>query len=201
MKTAPIILDIEASGFGRSGYPIEVGYALPDGQTWCSLIRPEPDWTHWDSSAEAVHHISQDLLVSRGRYVREVASLLNQNLGGQTAYSDGWGHDYSWLGRLFDAANMTPNFKLENLRALLNEEEADLWHIIKDKVVQDRGQQRHRASADARLLQLTWQRLKEGDRKIGESVEKKLRLSIVSSGFLPAENHSHPPFGPMAVHA
>jgi hypothetical protein len=95
MKTAPIILDIEASGFGRSSYPIELGYTLPDGQTWCSLIRPEPDWTHWDNSAQAVHHISQDLLLSRGRYVREVASLLNQNLGGQIAYSDGWGHDYS----------------------------------------------------------------------------------------------------------
>lgn len=201
MTTAPIILDIEASGFGRSGYPIEIGYALPDGQTWCSLIRPEPEWTHWDPSAEAVHHISQDLLVSRGRYVREVASLLNQNLGGQTAYSDGWGHDYSWLGRLFDAANMKPNFKLENLRALLSEEEADLWHIVKDQVKQDRGPQRHRASADARLLQLTWQRLKEGDHQVGERVEKKLRRSVVSSGFLPAGNHSRPPFGPMAAHA
>ena len=201
MTTAPIILDIEASGFGRSGYPIEIGYALPDGQTWCSLIRPEPDWTHWDSSAEAVHHISQDLLTIRGRYVREVASLLNQNLGGQIAYSDGWGHDYSWLGRLFDAANMTSNFKLENLRALLSEEEADRWHVVKDQVKQDRGPQRHRASADARLLQLTWQRLKEGDRKVDESVEKRLKLLIVSNEFLPTGNHSRPPFWPMAVHA
>ena len=201
MKTAPIILDIEASGFGRSGYPIEVGYALPDGQTWCSLIRPEPEWTHWDSSAEAVHHISQDLLVSRGRYVREVASLLNQNLCGQTAYSDGWCHDYSWLGRLFDAANMTPNFKLDILRALLSEQEADLWHIVKDQVKQERGLQRHRASADARLLQLTWQRLKEGDKKASENVEKTLRRLIASSEFLPVGNHSRPPFGPKAAHA
>ena len=201
MNTAPIILDIEASGFGRSGYPIEVGYALPDGQTWCSLIRPEPEWTHWDSSAEAVHHISPDLLLSRGRYVREVASLLNQNLGGQIAYSDGWGHDYSWLGRLFDTANMTPNFKLDNLRVLLSEEEADRWHVVKDQVNQERGPQRHRASADARLLQLTWLRLKESDKKISEGVEKKLRLSIVSNGFLPVGNHSHRPFGPMAAHA
>jgi hypothetical protein len=201
MNTAPIILDIEASGFGRSGYPIEIGYALPDGQTWCSLIRPEPEWTHWDPGAEAVHHISQDLLPTRGRYVREVASLINQNLGGKTAYSDGWGHDYSWLGRLFDAANMTPNFKLENLRALLSEEEADLWHIVKDQVKQDRGPQRHRASADARLLQLTWQRLKEGERQVSERVEKNLRLSIVSNEFLPVGTHSHPRFWPMAAHA
>ncbi len=198
MKTAPIILDIEASGFGRSSYPIELGYTLPDGQTWCSLIRPEPDWTHWDNSAQAVHHISQDLLLSRGRYVREVASLLNQNLGGQIAYSDGWGHDYSWLGRLFEAANMTPNFKLDNLRILLSEEEADLWHVVKDQVTQERGLQRHRASADARLLQLTWLRLKEGERKVGET---RLSRWSVSSEFLPTENHLHPRFGPMAIHA
>ena len=28
----PAILDIEASGFGRGSYPIEIGYYLPDGQ-------------------------------------------------------------------------------------------------------------------------------------------------------------------------
>ena len=198
MNTAPIILDIEASGFGHSGYPIEIGYALPDGQTWCSLIRPEPEWTHWNPSAEAVHHISQELLVIRGHYVREVASLLNQNLGGQTAYSDGWGHDYSWLGRLFDAANMTPNFKLENLRILLSEEEADRWHVVKDQVSHERGPQRHRASADARLLQLTWQRLKEGGKKVDAT---RISPWCVSNEFLPAGNHSRPPYGPMAVHA
>ena len=36
----PTILDLEASGFGRDSYPIEVGYVLPDGSSFCSLIRP-----------------------------------------------------------------------------------------------------------------------------------------------------------------
>jgi hypothetical protein len=67
---------------------------------------------------------------------------------------------------LFDAADMSPAFKLENLRALLSEEEADRWHVVKDQVTQERGPQRHRASADARLIQLTLQRLKEGERKL-----------------------------------
>ena len=51
----PTILDIEASGFGPGSYPIEVGLVLPDGDAWCSLIRPEPGWLHWDPSAEQVH--------------------------------------------------------------------------------------------------------------------------------------------------
>ena len=53
----PSIMDIEASGFGRSSYPIEVGYVLGDGSSFCTLIRPLPSWTHWDASAESVHHI------------------------------------------------------------------------------------------------------------------------------------------------
>lgn len=28
----PVVMDLEASGFGRNGYPIEVGYAMGDGR-------------------------------------------------------------------------------------------------------------------------------------------------------------------------
>ena len=38
---APIIIDIEASGFGRGSYPIEVGLVLPDGTPHCFLIAPD----------------------------------------------------------------------------------------------------------------------------------------------------------------
>ena len=44
--------------------------------------------------------------------------------------------------------------------SLLDEEEADLWHTVKAQISSERGVQRHRASADARLLQLTVQRLR-----------------------------------------
>ena len=49
---APTVLDIEASGFGRGSYPIEIGYCLPNGDTFCTLIKPEPEWQHWDAEAE-----------------------------------------------------------------------------------------------------------------------------------------------------
>jgi hypothetical protein len=38
----PAILDVEASGFGRGSYPVEVGYVLEDGVSQCMLVRPEP---------------------------------------------------------------------------------------------------------------------------------------------------------------
>jgi hypothetical protein len=154
------MLDVEASGFGRHSYPIEIGFVLPDGHAFCTLIQPAPDWTHWDAAAEQVHHITRALLVRRGRPTLEVARLLNERLDGLVVYSDGWANDYSWLGVLFDAAGLSPRFRLENLRALLRDEEADRWHSVKREVALERGPQRHRASADARVLQLTLQRLR-----------------------------------------
>ena len=159
---APTVLDVEASGFGRNSYPIEIGFVLPNGHAYCTLIRPETHWTHWDVQAEATHHIPRALLVERGLAVPEVARAINAQLAGQTVYSDGWANDYSWLGALFDAADMSPAFRLENLRALLDDHQADLWHTVKAQVSSERGVQRHRASADARLLQLTLLRLRHG---------------------------------------
>jgi hypothetical protein len=156
----PTVLDVEASGFGRNSYPIEIGYVLPDGHTYCTLVRPEPHWQHWDAQAEGLHHISRTLIETRGLPAIEVATRLNTELAGQTVYSDGWANDYSWLGILFDAAAMTPAFRLENLRALLSEAEADLWHTVKAQINAERGPHRHRASSDARVLQLTLQRLR-----------------------------------------
>ena len=160
LRDAPTMLDVEASGFGRHSYPIEIGFVLPDGHAFCTLIKPAPDWTHWDAAAEQVHHITRALLIRRGRPALEVARLLNERLDGLVVYSDGWANDYSWLGVLFDAVGLSPRFRLENLRALLRDDEADRWHAVKREVALERGPQRHRASADARVLQLTLQRLR-----------------------------------------
>lgn len=151
----PAVLDIEASGFGRSSYPIEVGCVLSDGKSFCSLIRPAPEWTHWDPKAEQLHHISRDLVRDKGRSVVEVAQMLNVQLRGQTVYSDGWANDFTWISALFDVADLSPYFKLENLRSLLTEDEAEQWHAVKQQMFQGLGEQRHRASNDARVLQLT----------------------------------------------
>lgn len=158
-RPAPTVLDVEASGFGRNSYPIEIGFVLPNGHAYCTLIRPEANWTHWDAQAEATHHIPRALILERGVPARQVAHTINEQLAGQTVYTDGWANDFSWVGALFDAADMSPSFKLENLRALLDDAQADLWHTVKAQISSERGMQRHRASADARLLQLTLQRL------------------------------------------
>ncbi|WP_341677101.1 GNAT family N-acetyltransferase [Niveibacterium sp. SC-1] len=176
LNQLPIILDIEASGLGAGSYPIEIGVALPDGESYCSLVRPEPDWQHWDADAEATHGIPREVPTSRGRPAAEVADALNRLLGGKVAYSDGWSNDYSWLSLLFDAARCVPRFRLDNLRALLSEDEAARWHATKDEVIAELRPVRHRASSDARVLQITVARVKQGPRGAGEDPGQETRL-------------------------
>lgn len=159
--TAPAMLDIEASGFGHDSYPIEVGFVLSDGRSYCSLIRPEPGWTHWDAGAERVHRIPLDSVRRHGRDAHDVARDLNEQLRGLTLYCDGWAHDYVWLSVLFEAAGMNPSFKLDNLRALLTEAEAARWNDAKAEVIETLRLERHRASTDARILQQTLLRLRD----------------------------------------
>ena len=157
---APAVLDIEASGFGRDSYPVEVGFVLADGQSYCTLIRPAPTWTHWDPEAERVHRIPLETVIRHGRDVVEVATQLNQRLRGLTVYCDGWAHDYVWLNLLFDAAGLSPSFKLDNLRALLTDREAAFWNVVKKQITTEMRLQRHRASSDAKVLQRTLMRLR-----------------------------------------
>jgi len=152
----PAILDIEASGFGLGSYPIEVGFVTSQGRAWCSLIRPEPDWQHWDPNAAVVHGITREQLQQHGRSSVQVAEALNEQLRGVTVYTDAWAHDFSWLSRIYEVADRSPSFKLENLRALLNEDQAARWHEVKLALARESTARRHRASADARLLQQTF---------------------------------------------
>ena len=154
----PGILDIEASGFGDQGYPIEVGVVLPDGRKYCSLITPLPDWTHWDAGAAAVHGISREMLASRGRAPRSVAQDLNALVGGGALYSDGWAVDSSWLVKLFYAGGVKPCFRLSPLELILDERQMQDWQSAKEGVLRDHPGSRHRASFDAFVIQETWWR-------------------------------------------
>ena len=148
----PSTLDIEASGFGRQSYPIEIGFVRDDGHSWCTLIRPEPDWRHWDPDAARLHGIRRETLERHGRPVRLVANTLNEALAGQTVYCDGWAHDYPWLGVLFDAAGVNPAFRLESAAALLADDALGRLDAARRLARRQLGGTRHRASVDARVL-------------------------------------------------
>ena len=152
----PAIIDVEASGFGSFSYPIEVGVIDHSGKRFCSLIKPQNDWTHWDEQAESLHGISRQLLSEKGLSAQQVCQQLNQFLMGQIVYSDGWVVDDTWLIKLFHAAKVTKQFHVSSLEMILNEAQMSLWHVTKDKLFEQMKEQRHRASSDAALIQNTF---------------------------------------------
>ena len=149
----PSVIDVEASGFGRGSYPIEVGFVQPDGSAWSTLIVPEQDWQHWDAQAQAVHGIARELLQRHGRPVAEVARRLNEALAGQTVYSDAWGNDMPWLARLHDAAEVPQRYRIAPVAQLLGEARLAALSALRPRAFEALGIGRHRASSDARALQ------------------------------------------------
>ncbi len=152
----PLIIDVEASGFGGHSYPIEIGLALQDGSKFCTLIAPAPDWTHWDEQAETVHRVSRDILETYGKPLEDVAQFLNEILAGKTIYTDGWVVDKPWLVTLFHAAGVEMDFTVSPLEMILSPEQMEVWHETKDKVIEDMELKRHRASYDAIIIQETY---------------------------------------------
>ncbi len=152
----PCVIDIEASGFGPDSYPIEIGVALGNGEKYCSLISPAPNWTHWDVGAEKVHRIPRDILEEHGKPIDRVAGELNEILDGGTVFSDGWVVDHPWVNKLFRESSVQPGFSTSALEMILSEGQMEIWHDTKDKVTEEMALKRHRASNDAFIIQTTW---------------------------------------------
>ncbi len=167
-ELAPLIIDIEASGFGPGSYPIEVGVAMPDGTPHCFLVAPERSWTSWDSAAEAVHGITRDILRRGGQPAPYVAQRLNSLLANNKVYSDAWSFDLSWIGLLFESAGIPQHFRLASIVELLSERQRNIWHETRDKVVRDLALRRHRASGDALILRETLLRVRNPRATVGD---------------------------------
>ncbi|MBU2924674.1 hypothetical protein [Colwellia sp. 4_MG-2023] len=163
----PIIVDVEASGFGSLSYPVEIGIALPNGERYCSLIAPDPTWLHWDPEAEALHGLSRDKLITNGKSPKEVCQSLNALLKGETLYSDGWTVDYPWIRTLFQAGREDITFRVSALEMVLKEEDFLSWDKTKAMVREKIGAGRHRASWDARVIQETFLELQSQKKKVG----------------------------------
>ena len=152
----PQIIDVEASGFGSNSYPIEVGVVMANGLRFSRLIRPMPDWTHWDPEAEALHGISQAQLQRYGHCPFEVAGQLNELLVGQTVYSDGWVVDKPWVETLFNRVGIERQFYISPIEAITSEQQLEQWQPARKQLTPQMGSRIHRALDDAMLIQETY---------------------------------------------
>jgi hypothetical protein len=157
----PNIIDFEASGFGFDSYPIEVGVALSNGQTYCALIKPDDAWQHWDLQAEQVHGLSLELVCAHGKSISTVARELNALLKNKTVYSDGWVVDKPWMSELFYRSGLEPNFFISSLEYILKESQMEIWTETQQQVIADLSLTRHRASTDALIIQETYARTQQ----------------------------------------
>src|SRR5579875_903578 len=101
-----VFLDFEASSLAKRGYPIEVAWVFEDGGSEEHLIRPAPDWTDWDASAEALHRISRARLESEGEPVEAVAHRLLEALSPHAVYASAPSWDGKWLSALLRAGGL-----------------------------------------------------------------------------------------------
>ena len=171
----PSVIDFEASGFGAESYPVEVGIVTSDGERYCSMIRPHKKWRFWDSTAEAVHGISRELLEEKGRPITEICHELNAFANNSVLYSDAWVHDKPWLIKLFQFGAVDMEFSLSPIEAIVTEEQLEIWDEVKERIAETSNFIRHRASNDALIIQQTYletRRLKQknhGDRPVSSS--------------------------------
>ena len=103
MTNLPAFLDFEASSLSSGSYPIEVAWSLADGSIESHLISPSgiETWTDWSVLSEKVHGIPRDELLAHGKSPEWICNRMNQQLFGQTVYTDNPDYDGMWLVEMF----------------------------------------------------------------------------------------------------
>ncbi|MDE2005878.1 MAG: hypothetical protein KGI51_04865 [Rhodospirillales bacterium] len=154
-------IDVEASSLDLAGYPIEVGVALwsaPDQPIfgWSALIRPIDAWRrdgHWSLASAKVHGIRGADLLARGHPPQAISAALNEALGsGSVVWCDGGPYDSQWIGAVFKAGGMRPDFVLDDWHRLASMPGRAFHERALGSL--ERTPPRHRARPDAEALLL-----------------------------------------------
>ena len=156
---SPCIVDLEASGIHPESYPVQVAWSDPKGTVECHLIRPEPEWTHWDPNAERLHGISRDTAVEHGEPAHWIVERLNTSLAGRAVYSDAINMDGFWLGCLYEASGTYERFQLADYLSLFTVNEARKL----DACTREVGYPGHRADLDVERLMAIYRCVKGGN--------------------------------------
>lgn len=170
----PVFMDFEASSLSKDSYPIEVAWSNTDGSIESYLIRPEPNWTHWDEHAEIEFHgISRNELMEKGLPVEWVVGRMRGKLKGQYVYVDGGEFDAAWCERLFDYRGYSSKlpFRMKHFDDLLLFDFGQWTVTDKERMAEIKTAARqaaggvHRAEVDVRYLQQIYERVKRDNER------------------------------------
>jgi hypothetical protein len=171
-----VFIDFEASSLGKTGFPIEVGWAAEDGTCENHLIRPAPKWSDWDTASEAIHGISRATLEQEGKPHDVVARRLLEALSGHDLYASAPSWDGKWLSALFRAAGIPRHsIRLKDSEIAQHETASRILTgllppadrilrvraiVARVRLEGERRPVRHRAVADAQEELRRWQEVK-----------------------------------------
>ena len=132
----PCFLDVEASGFGDTSYPIEIAWSNEVGDIQRYLINPASvaNWVSWNPDSEKIHGIDRPRLERNGWDPEFVATRLTEDLHGKTVYTDAPEFDAAWVAQLFTAVKQPKPFRCEHidelLLAMLRKPEDAIWQVM-----------------------------------------------------------------------
>jgi hypothetical protein len=149
------VISIEATGPQACSLPIEIAVVTADNHRYEALIKPIPEWSHWDDEEQQRHGISRQRLATEGTDIRLVCSQLNDLCWRQTLYSDSWSRHSHWLRILFAAAGMPMKFNCCPLENLLTEIELQHWTERRSRCHQALHLPQYRALNDALTIAVT----------------------------------------------
>ncbi len=162
MKNAlPVFMDFEASSLSHDSHPIEVAWSDELGQIHSYLIKPEEDWTDWDSFAEqAIHRISRVQLHKEGHSAQFVVAKMRQQLSDKTVFCADPAFDQMWCEKLFyyQGVSSALPFRFASFEAALQQhfgmkDLPDETQIIAiQSEVRNTIGSRHRAAVDVQYL-------------------------------------------------
>ena len=122
-----VFLDFEASSLADRSHPIEVAWVFQNGRSESHLIVPAPNWTDWDDKAEAIHHITREMLATEGEPHDQVARRMIEALTGHDLFASAPSWDGKWLSALLRAAGIPRHaLRLRETDAALRETAAEM---------------------------------------------------------------------------
>lgn len=96
-------MTIEASGYTEESYPVALSWTLHTGEYKSVFIRPEDNWTEWDTTLERFESKNRQDLLETGESALDVIRELDLDVEQGIIYVEDVEMMKLWLGRLFEA--------------------------------------------------------------------------------------------------
>ncbi|KAI1699014.1 hypothetical protein Ddc_18806 [Ditylenchus destructor] len=140
----------------------EIGFVEATGLPFCSLIQPAPEWQHWDEQAEQLHGISRELLLRHGRPREWVAKRSTGDWPDRPSTATAGATITAGCPSSSRAPAACRASSWKTCGGCSARTRRAAGPPCRRRCANEARLRRHRASADAKVLQMTLMRIKHG---------------------------------------